>query len=66
MQWKVVSRGVQQGSLLGLVLFNFFINDLELGVSTEVAKFVDSIKLFKVVRPREDCEEHSAGSVMAR
>ena len=34
-----------------------FINDLELGVSSEAAKFADDTKLFKVVTTQRDCEE---------
>ena len=35
------------------MLFNLFINDLELGVSSEVAKITDDTQLFKVVRTRD-------------
>ena len=34
-----------------------FMNDLELGVSSEVARFADDTKLFKVVKTQRDCEE---------
>lgn len=47
---------VPQGSLLGPVLCNIFVNDLEKGVIREVARCASDTKLFKIVKPKAECE----------
>ena len=53
---QAVTSGVPQGTVLGTLLFLFFVDDIPGAVSSTVHLYADDILLYRAVNSAEDCD----------
>ena len=55
-QWRPVTSGIPQGSVLGLLLFLIYINDLPKYVNSTIYMYADDTKIYREIREKHDRE----------
>ena len=63
--WMPVVLGVPQGTVLGPVLFNIFINDIMDEVESEIQLFADNRVCYRPVANIQDCEQLQKDHLMS-
>ena len=53
--WRKVTSGVPQGSVLGPIMFLIYVNDMPEGVKSYMNMFADDAKIMKRIRNMDDC-----------
>ncbi len=56
-EWKMVSSGVPQGSVLGPIMFLLYVNDMPIGINSYMNMFADDAKIMRKVKNLEDCNK---------
>ena len=56
-EWRPVTSGVPQGSVLGPILFLLYINDIDDNLKSHIIKFADDTKIYRPIARENDATE---------
>ncbi|GAB0191027.1 hypothetical protein GRJ2_001568000 [Grus japonensis] len=60
-KWRPVTSGILQGLVLGVVLFNIFVGNMDSGIECNLSKFANDTKMCNVVNTLEGKGCHPEG-----
>ena len=55
--WNKVTNGVPQESVLALIIFQVYVNDMQCSVTSYRNLFADDDKSMRVIKNADDCQE---------
>ena len=63
--WLEVSQGVRQGTVLGTILSNLYVNDISNFINCSLIQYADNAVVYTFGKKITDCKPHSEKSIFS-